>query len=71
MKKILLIATGGTIASRYTPEGLSPSIAGEEMLSYCPDFTTFCMVITSNFDSYCTVPRVLNFSRYHTPKKYM
>lgn len=44
MKKILLIATGGTIASRYTPEGLSPSIAGEEMLSYCPDFTTFCTV---------------------------
>ena len=26
MKKILLIATGGTIASKYTVQGLSPQI---------------------------------------------
>lgn len=34
MKKILLIATGGTIASRENGEGLEPSIPPEEMLSY-------------------------------------
>ena len=36
MKKILLIATGGTIASKYTKEGLSPQISAEELLEYIP-----------------------------------
>ena len=31
-KKILLIATGGTIASCYTKEGLAPKIAAEDLL---------------------------------------
>ena len=34
MKKILLIATGGTIASGYTEEGLAPKIAAAELLQY-------------------------------------
>ena len=29
MKKILLIATGGTIASKYTENGLKPQISGK------------------------------------------
>ena len=29
-KKLLLIATGGTIASRHTENGLSPQISGGE-----------------------------------------
>ena len=33
MKKILLIATGGTIASKYTVQGLSPQISAEDLLS--------------------------------------
>ncbi len=42
MKKILLIATGGTIASRYTENGLSPQISGEELLSFVPEGGEFC-----------------------------
>ena len=37
MKKILLIATGGTIASRKTEEGLAPSITPQELLAHVPD----------------------------------
>lgn len=37
MKKILLIATGGTIASRPTEDGLKPEISTEEILSYVPE----------------------------------
>ncbi len=36
MKKILLIATGGTIASKYTAEGLAPQISADELLEYIP-----------------------------------
>lgn len=42
MKKILLIATGGTIASRQTREGLSPQITAAEMLDYVPEIQKFC-----------------------------
>ncbi len=42
MKRILLIATGGTIASRYTENGLSPQISGEELLSFVPEAKEFC-----------------------------
>lgn len=34
MKKILIICTGGTIASLYTPDGLKPQISANELLSY-------------------------------------
>lgn len=37
MKHILLIATGGTIASRSTGAGLSPQILADELLSYVPE----------------------------------
>ena len=33
MKHILLIATGGTIASKYTKDGLSPAITAKEILT--------------------------------------
>jgi L-asparaginase len=46
MKKILLIATGGTIASKYTPDGLCPSISSEELLSYVPAAREFCQIDT-------------------------
>lgn len=46
MKKILLIATGGTIASRWTHEGLSPQMSVDEMLDYVPDIRTKCTVDT-------------------------
>lgn len=44
MKKILLIATGGTIASKYTEEGLEPQITSEELLEYVPEARDFCEV---------------------------
>ena len=46
MKKILLIATGGTIASKYTQEGLSPQISAEELLKYIPAAREFCTIDT-------------------------
>ncbi len=59
MKKILLIATGGTIASRYTPDGLSPKISAEELLSYVPTAAEFCEIDTEapfNLDSTSVAP---------------
>ena len=44
MKKILLIATGGTIASGRTEEGLSPKIRAGELLQYVEEHRTFCRV---------------------------
>lgn len=44
MKKILLIATGGTIASKYTEKGLSPQISAQELLSYVPEAAEFCEI---------------------------
>ncbi|MDO4633919.1 MAG: asparaginase [Eubacteriales bacterium] len=46
MKKILLIATGGTIASKYTENGLSPQISSEELISYVPSAAEFCEIDT-------------------------
>ena len=43
-KKILLIATGGTIASKYTERGLSPQISGQELLQYIPEAAAFCRI---------------------------
>ena len=44
MKKILLIATGGTIASRHTEKGLSPQISGKELLGYIPEAKDFSRI---------------------------
>ena len=43
-KKILLIATGGTIASRHTEKGLSPQISGKELLAFIPETKAFCRI---------------------------
>ena len=42
MKKILLIATGGTIASGNTESGLTPTISGEELLKSVPGLKNIC-----------------------------
>ncbi len=44
MKKILLIATGGTIASQASEDGLTPMISSEELLSYVPKAREFCTI---------------------------
>ena len=43
-KRILMLATGGTIASKRSDSGLRPLITSEELLSYVPDVTRFCQV---------------------------
>ena len=42
MKKLLIIATGGTIASKESETGLAPSMTGEELLAAMPDFGERC-----------------------------
>ncbi len=42
MKRILLIATGGTIASKRSDAGLKPLISSDELLSYVPAAQEFC-----------------------------
>ena len=42
MKKILMIATGGTIASQAGKEGLIPHIAASNILKYVPEVLEFC-----------------------------
>ena len=44
MKKILFIATGGTIASKKSKNGLKPQISPEELLSYIPSLKNVCEI---------------------------
>lgn len=37
MKRVLVIATGGTIASEQTVDGRAPALTGEDLLAYVPD----------------------------------
>ena len=46
MKKILLIGTGGTIASKYSEKGLSPALSAEDIASYVPDVSKLCHLET-------------------------
>ena len=45
-KKVLLVATGGTIASKKTENGLTPGITPEELLGYVPDAGKYCQIDT-------------------------
>lgn len=45
-KKILLIATGGTIASKKSGNGLKPQITPEELLSFIPQAREICEITT-------------------------
>ena len=44
MKRILLIGTGGTIASEMTSEGLSPELTPAQLLRYVPAVEKLCRV---------------------------
>ncbi len=46
MKKILMLATGGTIACRRTPEGLRPLMGSNELLEYVPMVRAVCQTET-------------------------
>jgi L-asparaginase len=54
MKKLLLLATGGTVAAKDSGENLLPSIPSEEILRHVPEIKSFCEVSTKqilNIDS--------------------
>ncbi len=54
MKRILLLATGGTIASRNMGEGLTPALTAEDLLESVPEIRTLAEVVTEqvcNLDS--------------------
>lgn len=60
MKKILLIATGGTIASKSTDSGLAPQLTSQEILEYIPSISELCHVDAVqlfNLDSTNMLPR--------------
>ena len=42
MKKILLIATGGTIACKRTDSGLTPLMTSDDLIAYVPQAKNFC-----------------------------
>ena len=44
MKRVLMIGTGGTIASEMTEEGYAPELTAEKLLSYVPDISGICRV---------------------------
>ena len=46
MKHILMIATGGTIASRETADGLAPQLTSEELLAEVPELEQLCRIDT-------------------------
>lgn len=59
LKKILFIATGGTIASKKTENGLTPQITPEELLAYIPEVKGLCEITAVqpfNLDSSNVVP---------------
>lgn len=58
-KRILMIGTGGTIASKQTDKGLSPGLSSEDVLSYIPQVQEVCEVRTMqvcNIDSTNVMP---------------
>ena len=46
MKHILMIATGGTIASKATADGLTPQLTSEELLAEVPELEQLCRIDT-------------------------
>ena len=44
MKRILLIGTGGTIASQVTEDGLAPELTSDQLLAHIPVISEICRV---------------------------
>lgn len=61
MKKILMIGTGGTIASGPSSNGLVPQLTSDEIIKYIPDISSICQVETiqiCNIDSTNISPEI-------------
>lgn len=62
MKKVLLVATGGTIASSESSEGLAPAFDADQLLSYMPEIRELCHVdgrSVMSIDSTNMTPRLM------------
>lgn len=46
MKRILMIATGGTIASKNSGAGLAPALTSEELVALVPELNEKCLIET-------------------------
>ena len=68
MKHILLITTGGTIASADSENGLAPALTSEQLLRHVPEVSRLCRVSTVglyNLDSTNMRPEYwLEIARY-------
>ncbi len=51
MKNILMLGTGGTIASEMTPDGLTPELSPAQLLRYVPAIRNLCHVDCVNLFS--------------------
>lgn len=59
-KKILVLCTGGTIASIEREEGFTPGLSGNDILDYIPDMKDYCHLETiqvCNIDSTNMLPK--------------
>lgn len=73
MKKILMIATGGTIASRESGHGLTPAMTGEELADSVPGIKDKCdltVLQLMNIDSTNMRPRLWMMMRDTITKYY-
>ena len=76
MKKVLLIATGGTIAAISTDYGLTPAISTDELIGYVPEIHDICdleAIQPINVDStniqpeeWCVLAKIIkdNYDKY-------
>ena len=51
MKNILMLGTGGTIASEMTPDGLTPELTPQQLLRYVPAISSLCRVVCKSLFS--------------------
>lgn len=73
MKKILLIATGGTIASTESGDGLTPSIDVNQLVSHLPNVTALCQldgISIMNIDSTNMNPTLISSIAVAIEKNY-
>ena len=73
MKNILMITTGGTIASKQTENGLTPGLTPEELLEFIPSVRQLCHVDTlavCNLDSTNVTPAHWRLIAETVEKKY-
>ncbi len=63
MKRILMIGTGGTIASKQMKNGLTPGLSSEDILSYIPEVQRVCQVETMQI---CSIDSTNVMSKHWT-----